>query len=96
MVLIVLLTLLIAAVIMWIGALVLAAEHGLIWKYLLIHSLAFCLYSFLWLSDYSKVITGHDEYGLRRFFGYLIILISHSVIGYIVLKLNLNRTRHKA
>lgn len=68
MILITLLTLLIAAVILWARALVFAAEHGLLWKYLLTHSLVFCLYSFLWLSGYSKVITGHDEYGLRKFF----------------------------
>lgn len=95
MILIGLLTLSITAVILWVRALVLSAEHRLFWKYLLIHSLAFCSYSFLWLSGYSKVVTGHDEYGLGKFFGYLIILISHSFIGYIVLKLNLNRTKRK-
>lgn len=82
------------AVALWGWSLFSLPDVKTFWKYFLVHSLIFLTYTYIW-NTYSTLITGHDEYSLARFTGYLVILICHSFIGYIVLRLELSRLKRK-
>jgi len=70
---------------LWAWSLLLALQKRIFLKYFLANALTLFIYSYIWYK-YSKIITGHDEYGLGMLFGYMCILIVHSFISYFSLK----------
>lgn len=85
----------IAAVILWVWSVASIPDKKTFWKYSLIHTILFGTYSYFW-NNYFKVVTNHDEYGLGQIFGYLVILVCHSFIGFIVIKLRFNRLKRNS
>ena len=90
---ILLLSVIVIAGALWVWSVASIPDKKTFWKYFLTHSLIFIIYSYLW-DKYSRVVTGHDEYGLGQIFGrYIIILVCHILIGFIVLRLKLSRLK---
>lgn len=77
---------------LWVWTVTLIPDKKTFWKYFLIHSLIFTFCSLVW-RKYSEFITGHDEYGLGQLMGYIILLVFQSLIGFIILKFELNRLK---
>jgi hypothetical protein len=77
---------------LWVWSIVSIPDTKTFGMYFLIHVLLIATYSYFWTS-YSQLITGHDEYGLGKLIGYLLLLICHSFLGFIVLQFDLNRLK---
>jgi hypothetical protein len=71
---------------LWALSIVSSFNKRTFWKYLLINSLVFTVYSYLWI-HYSEIVTGNDTYGFGKMYGYIIIIIGHSFLGFIILRL---------
>lgn len=52
------------------------------WKIFTIHSIVFLIYM-IFISNYSKLLTGHDGYGLRQIGLGIVFIIGHIIIGFI-------------
>lgn len=52
------------------------------WKIFTIHSIVFLIYM-IFISNYSKLLTGHDAYGLRQIGLGIVFIIGHIIIGFI-------------
>lgn len=61
---------------------ILTARHKSFKKIFIAHTIVFILY-ILFVANYSKLLTGHDEYGLGQLgFGITFIVI-HIIVGFI-------------
>ncbi len=78
------------ALTLWIKSLWLLHDKKVFWKHLFTHMIIISTYTYFWY-QYSELIVGHDEYGLGKLFGYLLLLIVHSIIGYVILKANMRK-----
>lgn len=61
---------------------ILTSKHKSFKKILIVHSLTFVVYMLL-VIFYSKILIGHDEYGIRQIGLGLASMIIHIIIGFI-------------
>lgn len=61
---------------------ILVAKHQSFKKILLAHTIAFVLYMLI-IANYSKLLTGHDAYGLRQLGLGMTLIVIHVVVGII-------------
>lgn len=58
------------------------AKHKSFRKIFIAHTIIFILY-ILFVANYSKLFTGHDEYGLRQLGLGITFIIIHIIVGFI-------------
>ncbi len=75
---------------LWIVSIVSTFNKRTFWKYFLINSLVFGVYSYFWIY-YSEIITGNDSWDFGKIYGYVMILICHSSLGFIILRFERNK-----
>ena len=61
---------------------ILTAKHKSFKKIFIVHTGVFILYM-LFVVNYSKLLTGHDEYGLGQLGLGIIFIVLHIIIGFI-------------
>lgn len=52
------------------------------WKIFIAHTIAFAIYM-TFVINYSKLLTGHDEYGLGQIVLGILFVITHIIIGFV-------------
>lgn len=57
------------------------AKSKSFWKIFLAHTVAFIIYM-TFVINYSKLLTGHDEYGLGQLGLGILFIIGHIIIGF--------------
>lgn len=57
------------------------AKSKSFWKIFTAHTIAFVVY-LTFVINYSKLVTGHDEYGLGQLGLGILFIISHIIIGF--------------
>ena len=87
-------TLIFAGLILWIYGFSIVFNKKKLVRYTTVNTLVFVLYLVLWI-NYSKVITGQDEYDLAFLFGLPLILVIHSIIVFLIIVLTLRRIKNE-
>jgi hypothetical protein len=59
------------------------AKSKSFWKIFVAHSIVFMVYM-AFVINYSKLLTGHDEYGLGQLGLALAFIIGHIIIGFVL------------
>ncbi|SNY94885.1 hypothetical protein SAMN06265377_0546 [Flagellimonas pacifica] len=62
-------------------------------RYAIVNTAILIVYSILWL-NHSKIITGHDEYGLGFLFGYPLIPVIHSILVFFIILLTIKKGKN--
>ena len=57
------------------------AKRKSFWKIFTVHTIVFIVYM-TFVVNYSKLLTGHDEYGLEQLGLGIIFIIGHLIIGF--------------
>lgn len=57
------------------------AKSKSFWKIFIAHAVAFIIYM-TFIINYSKLLTGHDEYGLGQLGLGILFIIGHIIIGF--------------
>ena len=58
------------------------AKSKSFWKIFVAHTVAFIIYM-TFVINYSKLLTGHDEYGLGQLGLGILFIIGHIIIGFV-------------
>lgn len=58
-----------------------AVKSKTFWKIFIAHSIVFITYM-IFVVNYSKLLTGHDEYGLGQLGLGILFIIAHIIIGF--------------
>jgi hypothetical protein len=61
---------------------ILTAKHKSFKKIFIAHTIVFILY-ILFVANYSKLLTGHDEYGLGQLGLGITFIVIHIIVGFI-------------
>ena len=61
---------------------IITAKQKPFWKLFLVHSLVFLTYMTFTI-NYSKLLTGHDEYGLGQIGLGITFIVIHIIVGFI-------------
>ncbi len=56
------------------------ARHKSFWRIFTVHTIAFIVYM-TFVINYSKLITGHDEYGLGQLGLAILFIVGHIILG---------------
>ena len=75
------LILLLASPLLLLATYLMLAKQKSFWKIFTIHTLVFIIYM-TFVVNYSKLITGHDEYGLGQLGLGVLFIIGHVIIGF--------------
>jgi hypothetical protein len=92
MTLIIYLLILLFGLLLWIRGLTMTNKRKERIKYAGVNTVIFIAYSIFWF-NHSQVITGHDEYGLGRLFGFPLILSIHSILVFIIINITIRRAK---
>jgi hypothetical protein len=61
---------------------IMTAKHKSFKKIFIVHTIVFILYT-LFVVNYSKLLTGHDEYGLGQIGLGIAFIVIHIIVGFI-------------
>ena len=75
------LILLLASPLLLLATYLITAKRKSFWKIFMVHSLVLLTYM-TFVINYSKLLTGHDEYGLGQLGLGIIFIIGHIIIGF--------------
>lgn len=88
--LIIYVTILLLGLVLWFWGLFLL-DGKKAFKYSVVNLLIVFAYSTFWF-NHSKLITGHDEYGIGQLFGFPLILAIHSITVFFIIRVTTKRT----
>lgn len=75
------LILLLASPLLLLATYLMLAKRKSFWKIFTVHILVFITYM-IFVVNYSKLLTGHDEYGLGQLGLGILFIIGHIIIGF--------------
>jgi uncharacterized membrane protein YhaH (DUF805 family) len=76
------LILLLASPLLLLATYLMLAKRKSFWKIFTVHTLVFIAYM-TFVANYSKLLTGHDEYGLGQLGLGILFIILHIIIGFV-------------
>ncbi len=75
------LILLLASPLLLLATYLMLAKRKSFWKIFTVHTIAFIVYM-TFVINYSKLLTGHDEYGLGQLGLGILFIVGHIIIGF--------------
>lgn len=93
MILLIYLVIILLGLAFWIRGITIVSKRKEIIKYAIINTMIFIIYSIAWF-NHSEIITGHDEYGLGKLFGFPLILAIHSILIFVIIIITIKRVKN--